>query len=389
MFIFTHATLLTPWQTIPDGALLIQAGRIAALGETGSFTIPTQARIIDAGGLILAPGYIDLQINGAFGKDFTETPDCLYQVAADLPQYGVTSFLPTIITSPLQRVQEALELWQEAPPPGWRGALPLGCHLEGPMINPGKKGAHPAAHILPPAQEVIQGWSAERGVRLVTLAPELPQALEIIQELRRRGITLSAGHTLASYAQAVQAFAAGVTCGTHLFNAMPTLEHRNPGIAGALLQESLVSTGLIADGVHVHPAMVALAWKAKQPHGLALVSDAMAALSMPPGQYRLGGFEVIVDASSARLADGTLAGSLLSMDAAVRNLVVFSGCSLGEAIACASANPAKVLDLAHKGILAPGMDADLVLLDGNGQVQATWVGGQAVFSRTPLVMEPE
>jgi N-acetylglucosamine-6-phosphate deacetylase len=218
-------------------------------------------------------------------------------------------------------------------------------------------------------------------VRLVTLAPEQEGAEAVIRLLRRQGVVVSAGHSLASFEQAVEAFRMGVTCGTHLFNAMSALDHRSPGLAAALLAKTGIYAGLIADGIHAHPAMVSLAWKAKSPQGLVLVTDAMAALGMPAGRYLLGGYEVIVDEGSARLTDGTLAGSLLTMDAAVRNLMAFTGCTLGQAAACASLNPAALLGLKTKGRLAVGMDADLVVLDAEEKVVGTVVMGQVAFSR--------
>ena len=385
MLFFHNLTLFTPDEIIADGSLLIRDGKIAALGMPGSLQPPGSARIVDAKGLFAAPGYIDIQINGGFGKDFTESPESIYEVAAGLTVYGITAFLPTLITSPAAQFEAAIRSWQQGPPTGFRGAIPLGLHLEGPMINPKKKGAHDPVYIQSPSLKLVEGWSPNHGVRLVTLAPELPGAEVVVEELQRRGIVVSAGHTTATYEQGMQAFEKGIQSGTHLFNAMPSLHHRSPGFTGALLQHPTVRTGLIVDGVHVHPAMVNLAWKSKTPGTLILVSDAMAALGMPPGEYRLGEYQVTVDHSSARLPDGTLAGSILSMDAAVRNLISFSGCTLAQAVACAARNPAKLLGLETKGELAPGMDADLVLLTPSGDVQATLVQGQVLYTNTPLL----
>ena len=365
-----------------DSSLTIQDGKIAAIGTPGLYQPPQSARVVDGESLIAVPGFVDIQINGAFGMDFTVTPEAIYTVAARLPAFGVTSFLPTIITSPSSKVEAALQVWQQGAPPGFRGAVPLGLHLEGPMINPGKKGAHDPVYIQPPSVDLVAGWSPARGVRLVTLAPELPGAQPVIAALLRAGVKVSAGHSLATYEEGMQAFAAGVTCGTHLFNAMPTLHHRTPGITGALLQHPTVQVGLIVDGVHVHPAMINLAWKSKPAGTLILVTDAMAALGMPPGSFKLGDYSVTVDQSVARLPDGTLAGSILSMDAAVRNLIRYTGCSLAQAAACAAENPARLLGLQDKGGLVPGMDADLVLLSPEGIVQATLVQGQVLYSQT-------
>jgi N-acetylglucosamine-6-phosphate deacetylase len=235
---------------------------------------------------------------------------------------------------------------------------------------------------LPPSLEVIEGWSPEEGVRLVTLAPEIPGAIEVIHELRKRGILVSAGHSMATYDEAMQAFDAGVLKGTHLFNAQPPMDHRQPGLSAALLADRRITTGMIVDGIHVHPTMVDLAWRLKGPEKFVLVTDAMAALGMPPGNYHLGDYDVIVDATSARLSNGTLAGSILTQDAAIRNLVSFTKCSLAEAAAAATQNPASLLGLDSKGCLEPGADADLVLLSPGGYVQSTWVAGKVVYQKS-------
>jgi N-acetylglucosamine-6-phosphate deacetylase len=256
-------------------------------------------------------------------------------------------------------------------------------HFEGPFLNLGKKGAHNPAYLRQPDLRLIDDWTVENGVRLVTLAPELPGALELIQELRSRGIVVSAGHTMASFEQAQAGFEAGVTCGTHLFNAMPALEHRAPGLTGALLAHPQMVVGLIADGIHVHPAMLKLAWQSKGSRGLALVTDAMAALGMPPGIYQLGDLDVTVDGSSAHLSDGTLAGCMLTQDAALRNMVEISGSVIADVIPSVSATPASVLNLQNKGVIRPGADADLTLVTPQGQVLMTIARGLIVYNAEP------
>jgi N-acetylglucosamine-6-phosphate deacetylase len=386
-----HASLLTPFEIIPEGALLLEEpagdrpGRILAAGPAVEVPCPAGAAVVEAAGYSIAPGFIDLQINGAFGCDFTDQPPTIWEVAAKLPRFGVTSFLPTIITSPVDTIREAQRVLQSGPPPGFAGAAPQGLHLEGPFLNPAKNGAHPARDMRLPDVDLAAEWRPATGVRLVTLAPELPGALEVVRLLRSQGVTVSAGHSLATFAEAQAGFRAGITLGTHLFNAMPPLNHRSPGLVGALLASPEVGVGLIADGLHVHPALVALAWKAKAPGALLLVTDAMAALGEPPGSYQLGDKRVLVDGDSARLPDGTLAGSLLAMEAALRNLVAYSGCSLLEAVRCATATPAKAAGLAEVGQLRPGAAADLVLLTGAGEVAATLVGGRLVYS----TLEPQ
>jgi N-acetylglucosamine-6-phosphate deacetylase len=378
---FQNVELHTPEQIIPEGVVLVENGMIAAIGRHGSVVPPSGVQVIDGQGLILAPGMIDLQLNGAFGHDFTSDPATLWTVAARLPCYGVTAFLPTIVTSPLEAVSAAMNALRQRPPDPPFGSIPLGLHLEGPFINPAKKGAHNPAFIRLPQADSARDWTQQNGVRLVTLAPELPGGLELVQWLLSGGVVVSAGHSMATFEQARTAFNQGVRYGTHLFNAMPTLDHRQPGLAGALLEDNWTVAGLIADGIHVHPAMVGLAWKARGSRCLNLVTDAISALGMPEGQYRVGDRAITVDAVSARLPDGTLAGSVLSLDQAVRNLMAFTGASLGEVLPTVTSTPAHLLGLERKGRIAPGCDADLILLSPAGRVYLTVVDGEVAYSQ--------
>jgi N-acetylglucosamine-6-phosphate deacetylase len=322
---------------------------------------------------------MDLQLNGAFGLDFTAQPEAIWEVAAGLPRYGVTAFLPTIITSPLETVVQAQAVLRRGPPPGWRGARPIGLHLEGPFLNPGKRGAHNAAQLRPPDSSLVRDWSPETGIRLVTLAPELPGALEVARCLHERGVVVSAGHSLATYEEALAGLEAGLSYGTHLFNAMPTLEHRAPGLAGAWLVEPRVVVGVIPDGIHLHPGLIKLIWQNKGPDHVNIVTDAMAALGMPPGRYHLGELDVIVDEASARLSDGRLAGSVVSLEAALRRFTAFTGCTAAQAVATVTTTPARLLRLADQGQLTPGAIADLVLLTSELEVKATIIGGEIAW----------
>jgi N-acetylglucosamine-6-phosphate deacetylase len=292
----------------------------------------------------------------------------------------VTSFLPTIITSPLATVNTAQAVLKAGPPAHFQGALPLGLHLEGPFLNPKKRGAHNPDHLQRPNLTDTVNWTRAQGVYLVTLAPELPAACDLIECLTAQGVIVSAGHSMASYETARAGFDAGITYGTHLFNAMPALEHRAPGLAAALLADSRTTVGLIPDGIHVHPALVKLIWKIKGAQGINIVSDAMAALGMPPGTYQLGDFEVTVDESSARLSDGRLAGSILGMDEAIRKLIDYTGCSLSEAVATMTAVPARLFNLTDRGQIAEGAIADLVLLDADLNIETTIVRGIVKFN---------
>jgi N-acetylglucosamine-6-phosphate deacetylase len=381
MLLVERATLFTPDDVIVDGAVLIDGGRIVACGPAAEVAAPAGAAHIDAQGASVAPGFIDLQLNGALGDDFTQDPATIWRVAAHLPRWGCTAFLPTIITSPLAVVEQAQAVLAGGPPEGWRGAAPLGLHVEGPFLNPQKKGAHNPEHLRPPSLAHVAAWSPAEHVRLVTLAPELDGALEVIAALTARGVVVSAGHSMATYAQAQAGFAAGSTYGTHIFNAMPTLAHREPGLPGALLTAPGQVVGLIPDGVHTHPAIVALVWRMKGTAGLTLVTDAMAALGMPPGKYMLGDQEVTVTERDARLPSGTLAGSVLALDEALRCLLRFTGCSLQAALPALTSTPAGVLGLTDRGRLAPGAIADLVFLDDDLEVVRTLAAGELVYER--------
>jgi N-acetylglucosamine-6-phosphate deacetylase len=265
-------------------------------------------------------------------------------------------------------------------PAGFRGATPLGLHVEGPFLNLKKKGAHNPAYLRAPDLDTVADWSPATGVRLVTLAPELPGALDVAAALASRGVLVSAGHSMATYAEATAGFDAGVRYGTHLFNAMPPLEHREPGLPGALLSDDRPTVGLIADGVHTHPAVITMVWRALGQR-LNLVTDAMAALGMEPGTHLLGDYEVFVDETSCRLANGTLAGSILSLDEALRNLVRYGGCTLEEALPTVTTTPARAIGLDHeRGRIAPGFVADLVLLSPDLRVHGTIAEGQLVYA---------
>ena len=327
----------------------------------------------------IAPGLIDLQVNGAYGFDFTADSASIAKVATRLPATGVTAFLPTIITSPLEAYPRFLRDVERAVKEA-HGAQILGAHLEGPYLSRKRAGAHNPNYLRAPNRTELATWAGSPMVRVATLAPELPGALEMIRELRARDVIVSAGHSDASYAQAIAGFQAGITWGTHLFSAMPPFAHRAPGLVGALLSSD-VPVGLIVDGVHVHPAAVKTVFRAKGARGIALVTDAMMAMGMRPGQYMLGDRAVTVDATSARLDSETLAGSILQMDAAVRNVIEYTGCTLADALTMASATPARVLGLQNKGRIEEGSDADLLILDKSLRVEMTIARGEIVYER--------
>ncbi len=343
---------------------------------------PDHQLVVDATGLLIAPGFVDLQLNGAFGRDFATDPHAMWDLAALLPRFGVTSFLPTVITAPLARYRQAIDAWSSPPATNGAHAAPLGLHFEGPMLNPKRVGAHPVKHLQVPHLDLIADWTRAQGVALVTLAPELAGAADVAAELRRQGVVVSAGHTDADRDEAEAAFGAGIGLVTHLFNAMAPFGHRAPNLVGAALTNPGVIVGLIVDGIHVDPTAIELAWRAKGPDGLLLVTDAVAPMGLGdhlPTEARLGAHSIRSDGKSVRRPDGTLAGSLLSLDQAVRNLIAFTGCSVAAALRCASTVPAGVIGEHRRGRIAPGAIADLVVLNDALEVQMTFCSGQAAF----------
>lgn len=381
MIYIHNATLYTPSGILDHGAILANGETITALGLEHELPCPPNTEPFDANGQSLVPGFIDLQINGAFGMDFTSNPETIWQVGERLTHFGVTSFLPTIISSPPETTIKAQTIIHNGPPAGYHGARVIGLHLEGPYLNPEKHGAHNPDYLRLPEPEVYNQWTPANFVRLVTLAPELPGAIRAVQILVKHGVVVGAGHSQASLSHSQAGIEAGIRYGTHLFNAMPAIDHRQPGLVGALLTDQRLTSGMIVDGIHLHPVTLNFAWQALGAQRTNLVTDATAALGMPPGEYQLGGRTVYVDGSTAKLADATLAGSLLSLDQALRNLLKFTGCSLEEALLTITQVPARLLRLdSSLGSLAVGTKADLVLLRPDMYVSDVWIKGRQILT---------
>lgn len=340
-FTLNHVTLIEDGAATPDSSIVIQGGCIKAI-KAGQVSSAHTLRPVDGHGWLVSPGLVDLQINGAYGHDFTQDPGSISRVAERLTETGVVTFLPTIITSPIQEYPAKLRAVSAAIGDE-RGSRVLGAHLEGPFLNPEKRGAHDPMLFCPGDLSALAYYAPLEAVRLVTLAPEMPAGLAAAKWLSQRGVLVSAGHSAATSDQALEAIEAGIGYVTHLFNSMPALHHRQPGLTGLALTSPYLRCGLIADGVHVHPLMVRLAWQCRGAKGITLVTDSMAAMGMPEGTYPIGEQTVIVNNQNARLKDGTLAGSILCMDQAVRNMVAFSGCSPAEALRAASTTPLEVL----------------------------------------------
>jgi N-acetylglucosamine-6-phosphate deacetylase len=347
----------------PDGAPITPV--IDAQGRLGDRAPgrAAEAPLIDGAGLSVEPGFVDLQVNGGFGHDLTVSPDRVWDVGTGLAAHGVAAFLPTLVSPSTAQARSAADVLCAGPPPGWIGAVPLGLHLEGPALSPSFAGAHPPSRLVEPTPAVVDGWLGLDGVKLVTLAPELPGALEAIRRLRSAGVAVAVGHTGAGAARIEAAADAGATMVTHLFNAMTPFHHRDPGPVAAVLDDDRLTVGLIADGVHVAPAALGLAWRAAGPDRIALTGDTVAALGTGP--------EV------GRTAAGALAGGATSYDR-VRWTFLGAIGAAGPVPAVTAANACRVLGESDRGTLAPGARADLVLLDGGGRPVVTVVGGRVV-----------
>jgi N-acetylglucosamine-6-phosphate deacetylase len=362
--------------------ILAVDGRIAAIddGAAGP-AVPSDARRVDVAGLLVVPGFIDLQVNGACGRDITAEPAAMWAIGETLARHGVTAFLATIVSSAPSRVDGAIDAWHQAP--AFAGAVPIGLHVEGPFLSPARAGAHRREQLRAPDAGEASTWTPEAGVRIVTLAPELPGALALVSQLSARGVVVAAGHTDADAAMGRAAVDAGVRYATHLFNAMRPLDHQAPSLAAALLDDDRVTIGLIADGLHVAPELLALVRRTVGPGRLSLVSDAMAGLDMAPGLMRLGDAEVLVGDDGARLADGTLAGAIAGLDVGLRTLAA-TGCGLDEALAAVTSTPARLLGLGEgRGRLEVGGRADITLLSESLDVAATLVAGEVAWSSEP------
>ncbi len=361
---------------LTDGAVIVTGDRITEVRRSPRRgDLPD--RVFEAD--VVAPGLIDLQVNGGFGVEGGQDAGAIRHLAARLPETGVTAFLPTVISSPADDYPAVFAAFERARDEV--GAVQLGVHLEGPFLAPERHGAHRKDVIEAADDPLFEAMLAADGVWLMTLAPERAGARDRIRRLRHRDIVVSLGHTDATFDLFTAGVDAGATMATHLFNAMSPFAHRASGAVGAALIDDRVTVGLIADGVHCHPVSLRLAVAAKGIERIALVTDAMAAAGMPPGRYALGGRPVVVDEEAVRLEDGTLAGSILTLDQAVRNIVRWTGVGPAAAIRMASEIPAAVLGLGRKGSLGAGRDADIVLFGDDLRVLATIVGGQFAFNR--------
>jgi len=380
--VFTGMQILMDGEWIKDHVLIVEDKKIKNILPVHAYKNDMTANNYEfAKDHYLIPGLIDLHIHGSAGFDVMDaSANALSGICHALASEGVTGFLATTMTASDEQMASVLSTIAKFP--NQEGAAILGIHLEGPFISAGKNGAQSARNIKLPDLPLIKHWQelAKGTIRLVTLAPELNEILPLIRELNAMGIVVSAGHTDATYAQTNLAIENGCTHATHLFNAMRGIHQREPGAVSALLLSKKVNAEIIVDGLHLHPAVVELILRLKGKENLLLVTDAMRAKCMGDGEYDLGGQAVAVKKNIARLADGTIAGSTLSMPHAIRNMLQFTQCSLIDAIQMASLNPARVMGMeAHKGSIAPGKDADLVVMNPALEVMMTMREGEKIY----------
>ncbi len=364
-------TWFNPVITIDD------EGRIVSIDEAP----------VSANETVLTATFFDIHIHGAVNHDVMEaTPEAFTKISRFLATRGVSHFLPTTVTADIDLTLRSLEgiatqIQTQVETQHHEGAIPFGIHLEGPFVSHAKRGVHPPEHILTPTTELFDRFqqAARNQIRLLTLAPELPNAIDLIRHATAQGVKVSLGHSNATAAETRAAIAAGATTATHTFNAMRPLDHREPGILGIVLDDDHLFAELICDGVHVEPEVVRLFYKAKGRNRAILITDGMSATGMPDGTYLLGGFEVEV-ANGRCLANGVLAGSVLTLDRAVANFSRFTGTSFMEVSELASINPATMLGLEAELAIAPGQPANFNRYTPGGTLLATILNGRQVLS---------
>ena len=387
MIVLAGGDLVLPDRILSSASLLLDGPRIAAVDPRARID-PAGATVIDVRDRYVVPGFIDVHVHGVAGHDTLDGGDAVARVAAALPRFGVTSFCPTTVAcapAPLDAMLHAVREARVAAPP--RSARVLPAHLESNFINPQYRGAQPLECLRAPGggategdftgREILDVIAAHRAdVGIVTLAPELPGGLDLVRDLVSAGHRVSIGHTGATFEEANAAIDAGVRHATHLFNRMMPLGHREPGAAGAALARDEVTPELICDGFHVHPAVCRLAIASKGPAGLMAITDGTAGAGLAPGRTaRLGGRPIDVREHAAFLADGTLAGSTLTMDRAFRAIVAAFDLTIVDAALLCATTPARALGLTGVGVVAEGAMADVTVLDRGFRVVRTLVGG--------------
>ncbi len=387
MIALTASKLYTPIEEIAKPVVFVEDGRIVEIASQAARPVPAGVRVIDFADDVLAPGFIDVHIHGGAGHDVMQSSaEGMGAIEQQIASHGVTSYLPTTVTAPMEETLQALESLATAIEAAEKSgdarplrATPRGIHLEGPFLSHAKRGVHPPEDLLKPSVEIFDRfWQAARGrIRIMTIAPELEGAIEVIQEASKRGVCVSIGHSNADLATSRQAVSAGARHATHTFNGMRPLDHREPGILGEVLTNPNITAEIICDGIHLDPVIVKLVLQAKGPDGAVLITDATSGTGMPDGRYHLGHFEFEVKDGKA-VSDGKLAGSTLTMDHALRNTMRFAELDLQAALRPATLNPARTAKLEDIGVLRTGARADFVVLGATGELRRTIIGGRGI-----------
>jgi len=381
--VITNAEIVTPFRILSRGTIVIEGKKIAEIGGVKDVKTPKGCTVIDAEGMILTPGFVDLLVHGGGGHGFADmSSEAVENISKFFFEHGTTGMLASLyskrepeLIADVSRIADFCE--------GANGSNVWGIHLEGPFINKEQHGAMKVEYLWKPdVQKWKRVFAASRGsIKLMTIAPELEGVDQVMREAAKHGVVLSIGHSVATYQDVLNAIDNGAAHVTHMFNAMKPFHHRKPGvITGALLHNEL-KVELIADGIHVHPAVMKLIYRVKGEGGIILITDAIRACGMPEGEYHFMDQKIFVKGKTAYLEDGTLAGSTLTMEEAVKIMVREVEVPLTDAVRMASLNGAKVLGLEHrKGILAVGKDADLVLLNKDFEVQMTLYEGKIKYA---------
>ncbi|WP_107924808.1 N-acetylglucosamine-6-phosphate deacetylase [Lysinibacillus parviboronicapiens] len=381
--LISNVTIVNYDETPFKGDLFIENGQISKISHEISDKAEQYIDGKDKNWLLL-PGYIDMHIHGSAGNDTMDaTQKALHQMARSLVQEGVTGFLATTMTQSITTIEHVLENLAQFEH-GDDEARLLGIHVEGPFLSKKRAGAQPVEYMILPSIEQFEHWQqlSKRRIKQITVAPELEGGLAFIEELSKQGVLVSIGHSDATIEEVHKAITVGVKQATHLYNQMRPFHHRSPGVVGGVFLEDKVKVELITDFVHSHPQSVQLAYRIKGASGIILITDAMRAKGLQYGDYDLGGQTVHVTESGAHLSNGALAGSVLTMEQAVKNMKAVTNCSLQELVAMSSANAAEQLQLETTGRIAEGYDADFVLLDQKLNVQKTICRGKVVFEKS-------
>jgi N-acetylglucosamine-6-phosphate deacetylase len=376
--------IITPFRIIEDGTIIIDKGIITSLGKSSETRIPEGIKEIEVKGKTVCPGFADLLVHGGAGHGFADdNGESIKKISSYFLQHGSTTMLASLFAKPekllLKDLRRVADYIEAHPDSNIRGI-----HMEGPFLNKEFKGAMNANYLWKPDVESWNKiWKASKGyIKIMTIAPELPDAVDVMRAAAQAGVVLSIGHSMASYDEVLNAIDNGAAHVTHIFNAMQRFHHRTPSVVLASLLHNELKIELIADTLHVHPSVIQLLLKLKGASGIILVSDSIRAGGMHEGEYEFADQKIFMMGKKAFLEDGTLAGSTLTLNLAVRNMVEAAGAKITEAVRMASLNSLKVIDLDHrKGILAAGKDADIVILNNNYAVEMTIINGKIVYTK--------